>query len=114
MRMVHIPGGTLGMIALACALSAAHADDLKFNVCMGNGGGTSCEAPGTVRYTCAEYKAIGGGGAATPPALGQRLCRYFDAQGQQQQMPYSVAHIYSRSGGECGWTLFLVTCLTPK
>jgi hypothetical protein len=100
------------ILAFLCTISPAHAQ--TFNVCMGNGGGQSCDGPGTIRYSCAEYRAIGGGGAATPPALGQRLCRYFDANNQEQQMPYSFAHIYSRGGGECGWTLFVVTCLPPR
>ena len=105
-HLVVVPG----ILALTCAPSAAQ-QGLTFNVCMGNGGGPSCAGGGAVTYTCSEYRAIGGGGPATPQALGERLCKIFDASGQQKQLPYSVVHISSVGGGECGWTLFRVTCL---
>lgn len=88
---------------------------LQFNVCVGEGGGPSCEtaAPNTVRYTCEQYSAIGSGGPATAPALGERLCKISGANGQQQQLQYSVVHLSSVPGGQCGWTRFVVTCLPP-
>jgi hypothetical protein len=123
MRLVELTEGvviasrvlsaTSGIMAFWFAFSTARAD-IKFNVCMGNGGGPSCSASGTVTYTCAQYNAIGGGADATYKALGDRFCKYYDANGQQQQMPYSVVHLSSVAGGQCGWTLFTVTCLTPK
>jgi hypothetical protein len=104
---------TSRIMALFCAVSAAYAADPRFNVCMGNGGGPSCAAGSALTLTCDEYKKIGGGGPQTPPALGARLCNYYK-DGKQEQLPFSVAHIYSRGGGECGSTLFTVTCFAPK
>ena len=49
---------TLGIRALGCAVSVTNAQE--FNVCMGNGGGTSCQAGANVNMTCAEYRGIGG------------------------------------------------------
>jgi len=103
-----------GVIAILCVSCEANAQDLKFNVCMGNGGGASCEGGNTVRYTCSQYKAIGGGGPATPKALGERLCKIYKPDGKEDQLSYNIAHIYSRPGGECGWTLFTVTCFRPS
>jgi len=86
---------------------------LQFNVCVGEGGGPSCEAaaPNTVRLTCDQYSAIGSGGPATAPALGERLCKISGANGQQQQLPFNVVHLSSVPGGECGWSRYVVTCL---
>ena len=111
-----VPRGTDTVQPVIVPPPSPPADGLQFNVCMGNGGGPSCEnsGPNTVRYTCAQYRAIGGGGAATPPALGERLCRISDPNGQQQQLPYSVVHLSSVGGGECGWTRFVVTWLKPS
>jgi len=100
------------MTTLMCVASSAQ--DIRFNVCMGNGGGPSCAGGSTVSLTCAEYRAIGGGGPATAPALGARLCKVYDANGKQRQLDYNVAHIYSKGGGECGWTLFTVICLPAR
>jgi hypothetical protein len=101
-------------MALLFAVPATWADDIKFNVCMGNGGGPSCAGGSNVTLSCDEYNKIGGGGPPTAPALGARLCNYFDKDGTRQQLPFSVAHIYSRGGGQCGWTLFQVTCFTQS
>ncbi len=103
-----------GMTMLFCRAPIAQADDLRFNVCMGNGGGPSCAGGANVTLSCAQYRAIGGGGPETPPALGARLCNYYDRDGTRRQFPFNVAHIYSRGGGECGWTLFTVTCFTSE
>jgi len=94
-------------------ICGAHADDLKFNVCMGNGGGPSCGGKGNIVYSCDQYRAIGGGGDRTPRALGERLCKVFGANGERQ-LDYNVVHVSSEPGGECGWTLFTVTCFAPK
>jgi hypothetical protein len=102
-----------GMTVFWGAMSTANAD-IKFNVCMGNGGGPSCSGSSTVTYTCDQYNAIGGGSQQTIKVLGERFCKYYDVNGQQQQMPYNVVHLSSVSGGQCGWTLFSVICLYPK
>jgi hypothetical protein len=75
-------------------------------VCMGNGGGQSCNGPGVVSYTCAEYRAIGAGGLPTYVALNKRFCNGGPETAQQ-----NVRHNFSREGGECGWTSFTVTCV---
>ena len=80
-----------------------------FNVCMGNGGGASCNGPNITSYTCAQYKAIGGGSAQTYSTLGQRFCKYTD-NGTKRVSPYKVIVTYDVGGGECGWTNFKVTC----
>ncbi len=74
-------------------------------VCMGNGGGkpSSCTGGGVVNFTCAEYRAIGGGGEATRPTLAERFCG---------TLPFNVLHNFSVDGGECGWTGFTVSCLS--
>src|SRR5262245_2357975 len=108
MMTLRLLGATSAMVAILCVDSAAQ--NIMFNVCMGNGGGPSCAGGNTVTYTCAQYRAIGGGGEATPKALGERLCKVY-ADGQQKQLPYNVVHKFSKPGGECGWTLFTVTCL---
>jgi hypothetical protein len=100
-----------GMIALF-ATSQANAQE-RFNVCVGEGDGGSCQSATSVNYTCSEYKGIGGGGLGTIKALGERLCKYVDG-GQEKSLLYSVANIYSVEGGQCGWTLFAVTCFPPR
>ena len=110
---------TLRLLATAASLMAltsvtCNAQQLAFDVCMGNGGGPSCADKNTIVYTCADYRAIGAGGPATLKALGERLCKVFKANGEQQQLDYNVAHISSVPGGECGWTRFHVTCIPPR
>jgi hypothetical protein len=75
------------------------------NICAGNGGGASCLGPSVVAYTCAEYRAIGGGADATYKAFNDRFCQ---GKGDPKK---NVRHNFSREGGECGWTSFTVTCL---
>jgi hypothetical protein len=74
------------------------------NICVGNGGGAACLAPGVVTYTCAEYNAIGGGGEATYDSFNRRFC-----QGKGDPKT-NVRHNFSVGGGECGWTSFTVAC----
>ena len=105
-------GAIVPVMALFSSISSAQ--NITVNVCMGNGGGPSCISKDTVNYTCAQYRAIGGGGTATETALGSRFCKVYDANGQQKQLPFNVVVKYDVGGGECGWTLFSVTCLTSQ
>jgi hypothetical protein len=108
---LRVLGVVLGIMASLPLITASYAENIKFDVCMGNGGGPSCASPKTIRYTCAEYRAIGGGGQATITTLGERYCKVYDANGQPKQMKYNVAVTYNVAGGECGWTLFTVNCI---
>lgn len=83
-----------------------------FKICTGNGGGPSCISGSTGYYTCAQYSAIGGGGQSTYDILGRRFCAYMEG-GKPKVAPYKVIAAPSRSGGECGWTEFTVTCNPP-
>ena len=104
---LRLLGATAGITALFCATSGAQTITLE--VCMGNGGGPSCAGRNTINYTCSEYRAIGGGGPETGRALGERLCTVFTPNGPKR-LHSDVIPISNRAGGECGWTLFRVTC----
>jgi hypothetical protein len=96
----RLMGATAGVMALLCATTAAQ--NAHFEVCVGSGGGPSCISKTTIYYTCSQYREIGGGSASTVQLLGQRLC------GERLQPKVTVK--FDVGGGECGWTLFEVTC----
>jgi hypothetical protein len=110
MRSLCVLKSTSAIVLLLGSISVVSAEEMKFQVCMGNGDGPSCQAGANASYTCAEYNAVGSGGAQTKRELGKRFCTYYDG-GREKQIPFRVALISSRPGGECGWTLFTVTCL---
>jgi hypothetical protein len=81
----------------------------SYIVCMGNGGGASCNAGANASYTCAQYRGIGGGAQTTYDTLAKRFCEYRDGD-KTVLAPNKVIHNFSREGGECGWTGFTVVC----
>jgi hypothetical protein len=78
-------------------------------VCMGNGGGPSCAVGADAVYNCTTYKGIGGGSQLTADTLAEWFCQYND-NGTMLVAPHKVIPIYNVDGGECGWTMFQVTC----
>jgi uncharacterized protein YjbI with pentapeptide repeats len=109
----RLEGANLGSSGLQPSASTAHGNR-TFVICMGNGGGKpdECTGSGVITYSCDQYSNIGGGGPPTAPALGSRLCG-FTENGQQKVAPYTFTHVFSRGGGQCGWTRFNVVCSYP-
>ena len=100
------------VIALSASFCPAFSQTTSStDVCMGNGGGTSCQSATTVNYTCPDYKAIGGGGPQTYEELRKRFCSVIDASGNSKQVPANISVTQNNGGGECGWTKFHIVCV---
>jgi hypothetical protein len=89
--------------------SSPRAQQKVIKVCMGNGGGPSCAVGADVVYDCQMYEGIGRGSQLTVDTLSQLFCQYYD-NGTMKIAHHKVIPIYNVAGGECGLTMFQVTC----